>query len=355
MDKEKIKKVLLEIKRIKEKNNIQFIDTHIHPYDVMGAIHYSNIKNEIKERNYFKGGILEKLKYNKLEKVGSRIFFKFFPKLTNKIIKKTYNYVNQETILKELDINIIDRGVLLPVEPWLPTDVIGKNFSNDKFMLLGSLDVNSIDIKDIENKIDKYITEYKIVGLKLHPNLQNFKPQPSHNSSQVSEKLKVIYSVAEKNKLYLLFHGGISNYTNIIDLKYNYIIRSRTNALLKNFCDENGKSEIFGKYNIPIVIAHLGHYGVANPNYNLVKVINQRFDNVYFDTAGVSPSLLKNIIRLISSKKIIFGSDALYNKVSYNIYFLYLAVKDSRFDERTENILLNILGHNYLSKILKKL
>lgn len=352
MTRDNIKRILGVISNLKKRNGIEIVDTHVHPYDVMGAVHYEDVKKSYKEIDYFKSGILEKLKYGRIEKIGSRAFFKLFPREVNGIIKSTYTEVNQESLLNEMDCSLVDKSVLLPVEPWLPTKVVGENYNNnERFLILGSIDIHSIQISEIESTVDGFIEKYKIIGLKFHPNLQNFKPQPSQNSSDIAEKLRKIYSVAEKRKLYLLFHGGISNFTDSIDPKYGNFQRSRTNAVLENFCDSDGNSELF-EYNIPIVIAHLGHYGIAWPNYRLIKMIADRYKNVFFDTSGVSLQFIKNVIELISSKRIIFGSDALYNRVAYNLIFLFLAAKRVNNGESFENILANTLSLNFYKDIL---
>ena len=168
--------------------------------------------------------------------------------------------------------SLVDEAVFLPVEPWINTEWSGKYYSNKKFLLLGSFDVHRIDKNKIEERVKYYIEKYKIVGIKLHPNLQGFKPLPKDNPQEIAERLKVIYKMAEKYSLYLLFHGGTSFYTNFPDKKYQNFKRANNNALLENFCDENGKSEIFD-LNIPVVIAHLGHFGLNKINYKLAKKI----------------------------------------------------------------------------------
>jgi len=68
---------------------------------------------------------------------------------------------------------------------------------------------------------------------------------------------------------------------------------------------------------------------------------------VYFDTSGVSPYFIARFIELVGSKKLVFGSDALYNKMIYSIYFIYKASILARSKESREDIMLNILGRNF--------
>jgi predicted TIM-barrel fold metal-dependent hydrolase len=245
--------------------------------------------------------------------------------------------------------------VLLTLEPWVPTERVGDAYVKDNaFYLLGSVDVHTTDVSRIESTIKSYIEAYGIIGLKLHPNLQNFKPQPSHNEPAIMERLKKVYETASKYKLYLLFHGGISIYTNNTHPKYGHVERSRANGLLRNFYNRDGTSEILGNYGVPIVIAHIGHYGIANPDYVSMKFITERYQDVLFDTSGVSASLIARALTIMPSSRLIFGSDALYNRIAYNVAFLYRAAKQCNNGEKYETILANVLGNNFHAKILKK-
>ncbi|MEK7664751.1 MAG: amidohydrolase family protein [Patescibacteria group bacterium] len=350
MNKQKVVSIISKIAEIKKNTGIKITDTHIHPLDVMGVVHYADIKNEYVKNDYFDPGILEKLNYSNISKIGSRLFLKLFPEEVNNIIKETYIKITEKRILDEMDNALIDDSVMLPIEPWLSTKISRNNFLSNRLSVLGSIDIHKIKLEDVDSFLKNLIIKYRIKGIKFHPNLQNFKPQPNHNPPELAEKLHKIYKFAEREHLYLLFHGGISFYTDFTDSKYQRnIFRSRTNAVLKNFCDNNGKSELFENYNVPIVIAHLGHYGIMYPDYKLIKTIAKKFGNVYFDTAGVPPSFIKNTLDLISSQKIIFGSDALYNKMAYNLAFLYSAIENTSNGERKENIFSNIFQKNILN------
>lgn len=350
MNKQKVVSILSKISELKKNTGLRIIDTHVHPLDVMGVVHYTDVKNEYAKADYLVPGVLEKFNYGKIAQVGSKLFYKLLPKEINKIIKNNCMSIAEKRILDEMDLSFVDSAVMLPVAPWLPTEIIGEKFLSDRLIALGSVDIHNIRTEEIDNYLTNIKEKYKIVGIKLHPNLQNFKPQPSQNSPELGEKLHHIYKFAEKEHLYLLFHGGVSLYTDFTDPKYKgNIPRSRMNAMLRNFCDINGKSELFENYNIPIVIAHLGHFGIINPDYKLMKIIAKKFNNIYFDTAGVSPSFIRNTLQFIPSQKIVFGSDALYNRIAYNLAFIYLALESVRNGEQKENIISNILYKNFLS------
>lgn len=354
MTRDYVKIILEDVMAIKLRHNFKIVDSHVHPYDVMGTMHHESVQDGCVDVDYLKPGILEQFKYGKLEKVLSKMFFKLFPKQVDRMIKETYQKVNTGRIINEMNASLVDRAVLLPVAPWLTTEVTARHFSSDNFLLLGAVDVHNTPEDDIKITIERYVTDFGIVGIKLHPNLQNFKPQPSHNPEPIASRLKTLYSVAAENNLYLLFHGGISNFTDTIDPKYSNFQRSKVNGKLEYFCDEIGESELLGAYGVPIVIAHIGHYGIANPNYRLLEIIKKRYSDVYFDTSGVAPYLIKNAIEIFGSKRILFGSDALYNRIAFNVLFLYEAAKEAKTNENFEDILANILGNNFFTTVLKK-
>ncbi len=355
MTKRKVIKILNEISIFKKDFDLKIVDSHVHPLDVMGIVHYSEVNHACPDGDYLKSGILEFFNYNKIEKIGSKLYFKFFPKGVKNIIHQTYDKVTPDRLITEMVVSLVDKSVLLPLDPWVPTSDMCQIYKDNKsFSLLGSIDINTIKIEDIDQTIKSYIDLYNIVGIKLHPNLQNFKPQPKDNEPEIGEKLSKLYQTVEKYSLYILFHGGMSNYTSEIHKKYGEIKRSRYNALLKNFCDRDGKSELFEKYNIPIVIAHIGHYGLLRIDYNLIKIIVSKYENIFFDTSGVSSKTIRKTLDVIPSRRLIFGSDALYNRVAYNLSFLYKAIMDGKFVESKSTMLKNILSDNFNERLIKR-
>jgi predicted TIM-barrel fold metal-dependent hydrolase len=269
------------------------------------------------------------------------------------MIEHTYKKTNADRILEEMEASLADKSILLSLDPWAPTENVGKKYSQDtRFMLLGSVDIHNINLSEIESTIKSYVDNYHIVGLKFHPNLQNFKPEPYKNGDEIAKKLRKIYETAAKYKLYVLFHGGISNYTLKINRKYGYIERSRTNGLLENFCDKDGASELLSAYDIKVIIAHIGHYGMVNIDYRLIKKLSDKYSNLFFDTSGVSTSVISRTLNIIPSSKLIFGSDALYNRIAYNIGCVYLAAKKCNNGETSGDIMGNILGRNFVNKFI---
>lgn len=356
MTPEKIKTILDTIRSLKEKEGLRIYDTHVHPYDVMGVLHYKKYHSADSGRSIDisdKFGILEFFKFGKIVNIVSPFYYKFFGSSVHSIIRKMFGGRNTQSILDEMEHSFVDYCTLLPIEPWLTTDFIYNNFQNEKFLLVGSFDIVNDTLDEIKRKLEVYIHHHKIVGIKLHPNLQGFLPQPSANPPAIKEKLEYIYSQAAENKKYLLFHAGISFFTDKVSEDYMHLERRRDNALLRHFIDEDGNSEILGKYNVPIIFAHLGHFGLSKINYQVLKLIIQRYKDIYFDTSGVSPKMLTDMGNIVTSQRIVFGSDALYNSMRHSVLFTYEGAAKMQNGEKLNDIFFNIFGLNYSAKILK--
>jgi predicted TIM-barrel fold metal-dependent hydrolase len=354
MNKAHLLKVLTEIRKFKTQTGIEIVDTHIHSYDVMGIVHYSDIGGNKTHKDYLEPNLLEYFGYGRTAIVGTKIYCKFLPENVEKMIHLSYENVSSQEIENAMRESLIDKGVLLSLDPWTPSDIVGDTFANNgKFYILASIDIHREKKEAIEKKITEYIKNYQIKGLKLHPNLQCFKPQPKDNPPEISEKLKIIYRVASEKGLYILFHGGLSDFTENVNRKYGPPYpRSKTNGILENFCNENGRSELFENYTMPIVIAHMGHYGKLFHNYALLKLLVNTYSNVYFDTAGVSPNFMAKAFSFIPSTRIVFGSDAMYNKTAYDLAFLYESVLKTSNGEKTTDMLINILHDNFYNKLI---
>lgn len=340
MNKENLFKFFLQLKN---KTGIEIVDTHIHPFDILGVNKLVYFNRDNRNVKISSPSFVERLEYRNSALYILKILFYLTPNLIRFNIAKTFASTNEERILSEMNEAGIDRGVLLPVAPFVDSQIIAQHYNSRRFIRLGSIDIHSISYEEIEKDITNQIQKFGIKGLKLHPNLQEFYPNPSRNEPELARKLLKIYKVAEDKKIYLLFHGGISYLINNIKRKTSY-------GILENFFDYNKNSEVF-QYNIPIIIAHFGHYNITHPNFRLLHHIAQNYKNVFFDTSGVSPILIKKGIEIVGIKRVVFGSDALYfkEKLSLQLVLKSLVLADVR--ESIEERIIKIFSQNYKEKI----
>jgi predicted TIM-barrel fold metal-dependent hydrolase len=359
------KDLLVKLRGLKENYNLEIIDSHVHPFDVMGISHfhdYSQTDNSGKltykdskniSNNYFKPGFSEALQHSRFSLKIINSVHKYFPSVVIDSVKSSYSATGISRALREMDYAMVDKVVFLPIEPWVSVKKTFEVYQDNRFYFLGSIDLHKIGVESIETEILLQIKDYRIKGIKLHPNIQNFKPRPKDNKPEIKEKLNELYRVCRQQKIYLLFHGGRSSFIEYIDDKYFDLQRSQNFSLLNNFCEPDGSSELFEEYRLPVVIAHLGHYGQSDINYKLIGKIMNKYDNVYFDTSAVSPGSIKRFIELNGIDKLILGSDAFYNRMIWSIYFVDWAITKAKI-KKSEIALAGVLGNNYL-RILKAL
>lgn len=360
LNQKEIVKFIDHLACLKIRFGIKIIDTHLHPLDVMGVRHFSDpaSNGSLPQAN---GSMLtdypaqitfpERIMLSNFSQRIMNSVFRFLPTVVAAAIRARYAQNNEAAVLERMKSALIDKAVLVPLEPWAPVQWILKRFNAGQFYCLGSIDVHNCSLEQIARTMDQFGNHPNIIGIKLHPNLQNFKPQPGDNTPAVAEKLRLIYRRAEQKALYLLFHSGRSNLLNVLDKGFKPSPRSTSNALITQFCDHKGKSEIFGVYNIPIVLAHLGHYGLYRFDLDCLGQIISRYPHVYFDTAAVSPDRIAQFITFYGPDRLIFGTDGLYNNLVHSLFFVYQAVRKAGMLKQMETLLPSILGKNFYTCI----
>jgi len=334
-------KALEILKYLKDRENLKIYDSHVHPFDVIGVVR-PEINN--KDNNFgLKSSLIDKLKFNKTANILMRSASIVAPKFIENSVKEIYQKCSPGTLLNEMDHSCIDISTLVPVCPWVTIDEIYKYYRDEKrFIYLGSIDIQAIDINEIEPEIERQITLFNIKGLKLHPNLQGFYPQPSYNNEIIERKVKKIYDVVSNKKLYILFHAG---YTNLFSKNKSY--RRKDYALLKNFINNKGQSEIFKNYNFPSVLAHLGNYAKIFKDRKIIKLIMRKYSNIMFDTSGTDAATLRWFLENFGSKRLIFGSDAYYHSMKSASGLCLECITRTVSKEKIEESISNIFCRNF--------
>ncbi len=323
---------------IKKKSGSVFYDTHTHPRDVLGVVG----KNPSCCEQHSSPSLLERLKYGNFSLAILRQLFFHAPGYIKKEIIKKYKGLTEATFLKKMDEAGIDQSCIVPLYPSsLPNEVFAE-FTSKRFLKLGSVNF-SLNVTEIKKDLINQITQYSILGIKLHPNIQGFYPNPEENTEEIREKLKLVYDLAKEHGLYLLFHGGGSYIPS--EQGFNY----KNYADLTNFTkilNELSSSKIF------VVIAHLGIYNITNPDLASVSELS-RIKNIYFDTAGVSPAHIERFLELSGPEKLIFGSDMPYFNLKYNITLLLQALHHYKKEKFDENVL-KVFSKNFEALISRR-
>ena len=336
--------------QIKKKSGVSFVDTHVHPIDVLGlAHHYEPSTNDGYSKRIQNPTIslLEHLKFNDFALFILRFVFKFLPFYATSSVRDSYSNSSERELLNRLNSSGIDKAVLIPIEPLVSQDQISQSFKNEKFIKLGSIDLDKTSLGGIEEEMDRQIREFNIVGLKLHPNFQSFYPIPEMNERKLSEKLTQLYSVINKKKLYVLFHAGLSY---VPGPKKSFI--KKDFALLENFCKDD--VSILDLLKVPVVIAHMGVYNVSSADVATQTKMLQKYNHLYFDTTAVNSDLIAKFIKTNGSQaidRLVFGSDALYFDIKNSLLLVLLALGATLPVSEFETSVVKIFGSNYLDML----
>ncbi len=163
---------------------------------------------------------------------------------------------------------------------------------DNKIIPFGSFFPHSDDYKrDID-----FICELGLLGIKLHPEYQNF--------HLLDEKMIQAYEYALSKGLHIIFHAGEDD-----GLPPPYKSKPQDFAYLADLFDSQTRTNNnFGK----IIVAHLGGYRQWNLVYKHLAG-----KNVYFDTCmgfntltGFSKEVFLKILERHGADKILFGSDS---------------------------------------------
>ncbi len=183
----------------------------------------------------------------------------------------------------------------------------------DRFIGFGSLHPESETLsEDVEHLI-----ELNLKGVKLHPDIQNFKAD--------DPKVIKIFEICNEKKLPVLLHTGDSRYDNSNP--------DRIEKILNMFPE------------LTIIGAHFGGWSM----WDKAPEILCKYKNFYVDTCSsfyaLSKERAKEIISLYGTDRVIFGTDFPMWKQEDELKYLFsLGLTDSELE--------NILSNN-LERVLK--
>ena len=174
--------------------------------------------------------------------------------------------------------------------------------SGGKFTGLGTLHPDS---EDIEGDME-HLLSLGLKGVKLHPDIQNFKIDDYRN-------LK-IYELCEKHGIPILMHTG--------DSRYDRSNPNRLCPILEIYTD------------LIIVAAHFGGYSIWEEATDKLK----DFPNVYVDCSSsfafIKPRTAKKIIRTYGADKVLFATDyPMWEPKAEIEYFFKLKLKDEELEK----------------------
>lgn len=165
----------------------------------------------------------------------------------------------------------------------VPTEEVIE-FCRDQEMLLPFTSLNPNAHPDTTTKLQFYVKECGVKGLKLHPSYQFFYPNEA--------RLYPLYGKAQELGIPVIFHIGTSIFKGT---KLKYCNPIYLDDVAVDFPD------------LKIVMAHSGR-GFW---YDECFVLSRLHKNIYMDITGLPPQNLLNYFPYLekNSEKVIFGSD----------------------------------------------
>ncbi len=182
----------------------------------------------------------------------------------------------------------------------------------DKFIGFGSLHPESESLlEDIEHLI-----EIGLKGVKLHPDIQNFKVD--------DPKVLKIFELCEKNNLPVLLHTG--------DFRFDNSNPDRVATVLEKFP------------NLTVIGAHFGGWSVWEEATEKLS----KYKNFYVDTCSsfyaLEKDTAKRIIETYGADKVIFGTDFPMWKQEEELEYLFsLGLSESELKDILHNNILKVL------------
>ncbi len=239
---------------------MQIINTHTHLIDT-SVVFAENNKHQLK---YLKG----------------------IPAFTD--LDKVISMLSLENLLVQMDEASITKSVLFALEgPLLSAsnqfvaDVCQR--LPDRFYGFASVDPNK---KNARKNLEDAVEKLHLIGLKLHPPLQNFYPD--------DKKMWPVYDLASELGIPVVFHVGTTPFGNMVKLKQADPIL--IDAVANDFP------------NLKIILTHLGTLW-----HNESFMITEKHPNVFIDTAAypyeIKEILTENLIMRVGEEKFVFGTD----------------------------------------------
>lgn len=179
----------------------------------------------------------------------------------------------------------------------------------DRFIGFGSLHPESEDLEEDA----EHLIELGLKGVKLHPDIQNFKVD--------DPKVIKIFEICNEKNLPVLLHTGDSRYDNSNP--------DRVGKILEMFPDLN------------VIGAHFGGWSI----WDKAPQALYKYKNLYVDTCSsfyaLSKEKAREIIDLYGADRVIFGTDFPMWKQEEELKFLF---ELGLSDEELQNILYNNLS-----------
>ena len=251
--------------------------------------------------------------------------------------RRFYSHTGPMVFSDHMKLGGIDRVLLLPVMAENETgdaqlEAMARMFGHSEKFLRGYCVPNDVPDNLVEREMSRVVAEYDVKALKIHPSVTGI----DLGSEKGVTRVECLLAAAQNNGLKVIIHGGMSP-----DCK-------NSEAICYGIIDNLMKID-WSVIRETVIIAHGGCYGysfsdaAAEVLPELLKLF-ERYENLSFDTSSISFDVLCQLLKCCDSKRIFFGSDALYEKQWVSLVKLWNAIKSSQ--TQCEDIFLRIVSDN---------
>ncbi|ALC16863.1 amidohydrolase [Desulfuromonas soudanensis] len=327
MDKYSVQKSIDALKELKGSNT--FYDVHVHPYEVMfDACQY---QPSAQSGGLFSAGAakylapeLGDLNLNPTAVgKGKELEQKLRAMACLLGARRSYSHTGPVVFGDQMNLSGIDRVLLLPVVREAEggdgqLKAMSEMFGGDERFLFGYCMPGDISNDQIEAAMRRAVAEYDVRAVKIHPSVTGI----NLGCRAGVERVEAILAAAGNNRLNVVIHGGLSP-----DCQNQQAVSYGTVANLRHV-----------DWSITpgaVVIAHGGCFGHSSGDAcaNVIPAmvgLFERYDNLSFDTSGVGYEVLCRLLKCFDQERILFGSDALYEKQWAALMKLWCALRKTQ-------------------------
>jgi predicted TIM-barrel fold metal-dependent hydrolase len=219
--------------------------------------------------------------------------------------RRLYTHTGPVVFGDHMAISGTSRMLLLPVcrngeSGFAQMDLMAEMFGDDGRYSFGFCVPSDIPEENVSQVVSEAVDRYKIIALKIHPNISGLDLSEATNIGRVESLLLA----SRDHRLSVVVHGGLS--PDLFQEEFTAL------ATLDNL-----KRIDWSITDQTVVIAHAGCFGYSAMQADsevlpeLDSLLN-RHDHLVVDTSGINADVIELILNRVDLDRILFGSDALY-------------------------------------------
>jgi predicted TIM-barrel fold metal-dependent hydrolase len=343
---EKVKEYLDRITRVAAEGVLS--DMHVHPFEVMSSdIQYRKNNKAVgvysTDNSPYEPPVIGPLPERTISKNEKPVVkAELKKKMTLLQARRLYTHTGPAVLGDHMAISGVSRMLLLPVaghgeSGFKQMELMMDMFGDDGRYSFGFCVPSDTPEKNVSQVVGVAMDRYKIIALKIHPNISGIDLSKTAGVKKVESFLQA----SRDHGLSVVVHGGLSP-----DL-----FQDEFTALATM---DNLKQVDWDITDQTVVIAHAGCFGysAAQADRDVLPELDSllgRHDHLVVDTSGINADIIKLVLTRVDLDRILFGSDALYFPTWLSLVRL-LSILD-KCSSSSEEILYRLAGTNVKRRI----